>query len=681
MEEDFRLRTIDLQPPSSHLSPWTDLSKKELIVMFRCRKLLWTAIVFAIFFFSPVKGSAVEVDPYAYRSLVLNIKFEYKKIKTESSGISREIGSFLQDYSLETRGNLISRRLFIYDAGFGYQKINYSFDVFRNDTDQYKYFLKTTFLSKSSIPLTLFGDVTESKSKNGKKTEDTATNYGFSWQSKIRRLPHVFVLVQKTKLRGTSADSDKLYYRLNVDKDIGPTKNDAQFYSTNRDNFRSGTKSMQRTLQLRNRTEIAKNTDLTASGVASVSEFEEPGLTSEEADVKAYGMSFTFTSKPSQEFNQSHNYTSFNTRRGDQKNDGDSYNGDLHYTFSQRMRGELALRINRDNDSSPTISSDAETLNSYGFIEYHLTGNLTLQERVSYYTTESTSTTEAGTNLTDRQALNVTTSLLYRRRLSWAYFSSNASVGYVDDTTAGDLGGKGISLGLGLGLTGIDVTKYALFNITASEARTKKFTGNIHSRTSSFMFMANSRAWDKYVKMRGSYSKSINSSYISALETKEEKYQFNANSDYIRNTSMGLDANRSHTFNSIVGLNRIDIINLYASHTRNLYGGRLNLSFRYNWRDIEGSKSSSNSRTASYSAKYLRWLFSRVFWQATAARSERDSDGTFTDSSIIKNSFLYQLRAWTLTADHTYTMESSQITDKKETILMLTASRQFYREY
>jgi hypothetical protein len=651
--------------------------------MFCSKRFFWTAIIFATLFLMPVPGHAVEIDPYSFRSLTGKITFEYERTTRQDSGLESEASSFQQVYSLDTRGNLISRRLIIYDAGVEYSDIDYRFGTTTRDSSFIKYYLKTTLLSKSAIPLTLFGDRAHSNSGNGKSTSDTATSYGFSWQSKIRRLPHVFVLAHKTVLEGDSADQERLLYRLNVDEDIGPTKNSARFYGTILDNKRSGNKTLRNTLLLRNRTDIAKNTRLTANAIATSVEFEEPPTTigDPQTDVKSYGMSFVLISKPSKDFDQTHSYSSYRVRRGDEKNDGDSYSGDLGYRFSERMKGAMSLRVSRDNDSTVSTSRDSKSIQTSANINYSLTTNLGLRQSVSYSMYESTSSAAGETNLTDRRTFQETTTVSYRRELGWANFFANAGLGYIDDSSVDVTGGKGLTINLGTGLNGVNIVPYVIFSASAYESRIKKFSGNIRGRTRRYHMNASSKFWERFIKMRASFDKTSATSWLESLETKEERYKFNADSAYFTNTTMRLDAERAHYFNSIIGFASYDNVIFNTSHQRILYGGRLVVNFRYSFRDVENADTTYISKEVRYGARYKRPLLRRIWWEAFANRSERKTDSKFNDISKVKNSFLYQLRAWTISASHTFTKENSESRDITENEIMLSATRQFFRVY
>jgi hypothetical protein len=104
--------------------------------------------------------------------------------------VSRERQRFLQSYSLDTLGNILSRRLAIYDAG-----INFTFESYEQgsttiDTDHVNYYLKTTLLPKSNIPLTLYGSkMDETLTTNFAESERTRTIYGLKWLMSFRTLP------------------------------------------------------------------------------------------------------------------------------------------------------------------------------------------------------------------------------------------------------------------------------------------------------------------------------------------------------------------------------------------------------------------------------------------------------------------------------------------------------------
>jgi hypothetical protein len=171
------------------------------------------------------------------------------------------------------------------------------------------------------------------------------------------------------------------------------------------------------------------------------------------------------------------------------------------------------------------------------------------------------------------------------------------------------------------------------------------------------------------------------SSYISTIERRTERYTFSANSNYIKRTSLGMNATHSRQHNNISGSTQSNRFSAFASHTRNVFKGALNGSVRYSTHTLDNEGNESEADSLLYRASYRRALFKRVDWSMSASRLETWNDGSRSINSSLNNTFRTWLRAWIFTARHTYLLQETPWSDRKESRILLTATRKFFFTY
>src|SRR3990172_918844 len=194
--------------------------------MSRIRWLCWAMTLSVIFLLVPAKGWCVRVDPYIYRSLIGRVAFEFERETRTSGNSSRTPSSFSQRYSLDSKGNIVSRRLIIYDAGVSFIKKNYFTATSDSGSANLNYYLTTSFLPQSRIPLKLYGRRGELTSSTKSRSRSTTVNtYGLDWRGIFVKLPETRVVIERESRRGAGGESHSMEYRLELDKELGPTRN------------------------------------------------------------------------------------------------------------------------------------------------------------------------------------------------------------------------------------------------------------------------------------------------------------------------------------------------------------------------------------------------------------------------------------------------------------------------
>ena len=149
--------------------------------MSRIKWFCWALAVFLVTCLVPAKAWCVKIDPYLYRTLIGRITLEYER-EDSLSGAKRTRSTFNQIYSLDSKGNILSRRLIIYDAGISFARSDSTIETTttkESDSTQLNYYLRTTFLPRSRIPFSIFGSRKTRDTSSGRETN--TNEYGFEW--------------------------------------------------------------------------------------------------------------------------------------------------------------------------------------------------------------------------------------------------------------------------------------------------------------------------------------------------------------------------------------------------------------------------------------------------------------------------------------------------------------------
>jgi hypothetical protein len=658
--------------------------------MSRTTRVLLIALLVGLCFFLPTKSHAIERDPYLIRTLVARIQLEYEKISlTENGRKASDESRFKQIYSLETRGNLLSRYLIIYDAGVSFSDNDYTSGATNFVTNEYDYNLRTTFLPKSAIPLTLYGRYS-TQTVSGLQDDfwHSRLLYGLSWFSTIKPFPRTLLTVERVNDKTDTTDVLSTYVRVRADKEIGPTENQVEYVYQNSDDQKSSNLSTSSDVNLRNKTHLSKNTAMYIGATRSESEITEgtSGTSAEPltTQITLQGLAMSLTSRPSQEFNQSHNYTYFSNKSTTGRNTGSHYSGDMDYSFSDRLRSHLGLAYSESKDETGTSEFKNQTISTGDSISYSLNSNLSISETISY--TKTTTNASEGTlaNVGDRSSLRVTTALAYRKPLSFANLTSNYALSYIEDNLVREVGregGKGIEQDVSAGLSDINVVPHVGFDTFARYITIKNLSGDIGGSGYNYEANAYNRSLRKYVKILGTYSKEKTASWIALLEQKRELYRLNVSSDYFRNTSIRANAEHVNNFNNISGFTSTSSQSLSADHRRPLLGGSLFLAASFHHFTTHSTGEPQKVFLNLYEAKYSRAFLKSLLWQLRLFRSERTDQATFTNTSSIENGIFMPLRSWLFSLEHRYTLTEDYQRERTENRFMFRASRMFFRVY
>ena len=642
--------------------------------MFFSKKTLWAlALAAAALVLTPGTGFCVEEDLYIYRLLFGRVYFEYETGTTEDNGSSRDHTRFIQSYSLDTLGDILSRRLITYDAGVSFNFNNYEQSTNTIDTDTVNYYLKTTLLPKSNIPLDLYGSqFNETLTTSSTESERTRRIYGLNWLMRFRKLPDTRIQIERQNDFTPSSDSSTTMYNVNMTKAIGPTDNSLYFnMNTTEDNMVSGKDSQSMSVNMTNRTNLSRSTIFDMGLSRGDSSSENPSNPESTVNALTVGLQST----PSVDFHQDHRYTFYNSTTDDKSSDNGTYNGNMSYRFTDRLNSNLSLTAGESSSETP---DKIETTNSLGAgfgVSYRLSKKLSLSENVSYSKFDTTANTETNQ---DRELFRALTSLTYTDQLPWAQLSSSARLGYNKDKTSDELAGSGIEQGLSASLSSIDFNRYVLFNTSADWNRVYNLTGDVWSNNHSYQLSAFSRLWRRYAQLSANFGASAQSSWISSSESNTQEWTINAASSYFRNTKIEAGSEHKKTFDSLTGEIETSSDLLTVTHNRYLAGGSLDLGLTYNIisNTFEGGSNRFNS--LNLFAKYNKKLTRNLDWIAAASISHGTGDNdTFKNINALSNFFTYGLRSWLLSAEQKYLQTEDQNRDLVESTFIFRATRGF----
>ncbi|MBI2412608.1 MAG: hypothetical protein HYV24_05310 [Deltaproteobacteria bacterium] len=649
--------------------------------------------------FAPQMGYAVEEDPYIYKSLLGRVFFEFEEAATEQNGISSDSSRFQQTYSLDLKGNFMSRRLLIYDAGVAITNNDYSSNSSDVATRTIDYYLRTTVLPKSGIPLTLYGQRTEGQTSS---SETTKTTYGLNWFLKLRTLPQTSIYAERALTESDGLDSETANYKVILKKTMGPTENDATMAYATSDSS-DGTSSSVATLNANNLTKISKSTQIYAGATLSRSASDE---TDSNTETSLEGLSLLLNSKPSQDFDQSHKYAYYRNSTDGDEQIGTSYSGDMGYKLTQRADANISVSLGTSENNSSTSTSETESLGASGGINYRLTDNLSASESVSYSdfksnsnasaasttdtTTDTTDTTgtDTATDTTsdtaattgDRTTLRVTSRLSYSKMFPWAVLGAGWSLGYIEDKAEGFRTGQGLEHSVSASLGNIDVNRYVGFGVGASQSDTYTLAGeNIFSHSKNYNANAFNKVLKQYVSINAAYDKSIYESYIDVTGSRHETYRLDATSAYFKNFSLQGFAEHSSTFSGVSGFAETDTVGASVGHNRPLFKGTLGLSLYYALIDSKYEGGSDTTKDMNFLTQYSKQFYNSLNWSATFSVSQKKSSESDKDETSFTNVLTYPLRAWLLGLEQKNSYRVEDTTETKEASIIFRATRIFVR--
>ncbi|MBI5345248.1 MAG: hypothetical protein HZB83_07955 [Deltaproteobacteria bacterium] len=661
----------------------------------RIKSLWWTALIFALCLIKPATGLCLERDRYARRMLVGSLYLEFEAGKSKTGILERDRTRFNKVLTLDFRSWILSRRLMVYDAGIRLEDTDFSSTSGNNGkTQRLSYYLNTTLLPKSRIPLVLHAKRTE-RSSSATGEDSTSTDYGLRWLGRFRVLPVTTIRADKTSNVGTGIDTSSTIYELDMKKKLGSS--DSEFvYNNKADNNRlSDTAYNASSINFTNRTELSRDSlfyiGFTRSDVSA----------SNAPDSAFTGASASFTSHPSADFSQNHSYTSYSSKTSDSTQTGIFYSGSLNYKISQRLTTSLAMAFNNSETVTPSLKARTEGLSTSGFMAYAVMPNLTLTETLTYTDYKATSSDPSTPNLTDRTHLTLLTTAAYAKKFAWTDMSSAYGLGYTEDHTDKDLGGKGVVQTISASLANINFNRYAVFNAGFGDSQTKNLVGNLDDRLTTYKLDALNKVWKEYAVMSANYSRTNHSSWIEATEYTSESYGARATSNYIQNTPISAYYTRAAVSNKITGdtetiTSGLDVKSSqtrkyygftidagisfgasthsasgssssnmkYASvgYSRPLLGGSLSAKWRGEIREASHNESQATTVMNAYTGAYSRPILKRMTWIANVSRTtstiDSSSGGPTSSSSTtqttVTNSVAWAFRAWVFSAEHRY---------------------------
>ncbi|MBI5344275.1 MAG: hypothetical protein HZB83_02900 [Deltaproteobacteria bacterium] len=637
----------------------------------------------------------------------LFLEFEAGKSKTGIWENNRT--RFNKVLTLDLRSWILSRSLMVYNAGIVLDDTDYSNTRGNNGkTKRVSYYLSTTLLRKSRIPLTLHAKKTERSSTGG---DSTSTDYGLRWLGRFKVLPETTVRADKTSNVGTGIDTSSTAYELDMKKKLGSSESEFIYDNRSESNKLSDIENNASSIRFTNRTELSRDSvfyiGFTRSDVSA----------SNAPDSAQTGASAYFTSRPSADFSQSHSYTSYSSKTPDSTQTGIFYSGSLNYRISQRLTSSMAMSFNNSESVSASIKARSEGFSTSDSITYAVTPNLSISEKLDYSEYKAASSDPATPNLSDRTHLTLLTNAAYGKKLAWANLSSNYGLGYTEDHTDKDLGGKGLVQTVGASLANINFNRYAGFNANFNDWQTKNLVGNLNDRSTTYNLNAFNKVWKQYAVMTANYSKTNRSSWIEANEYINESYGVKAISNYFKNTPISAYYTRTVLSNNINGATETITqgLDVKSTQTRKYYGFTIDagIAFGESTHSATGS-SSSNMKFASvgyshallggalsakwrgdiketshnedklttvnnsYTALYSRLFFKKISWKASAAMTTSTTDFISTAQTTVTNSVAWALRAWVLSVEHRYLSTNVDTAPESvETTVIFRAARSF----
>ncbi len=342
--------------------------------MLHFKRVWWAGVIFFIVLLAPATGLCnFGMDPYLHKTLIAYLDLEYQHDSFEQGAVKTTYSTFVQTYSLLFRGNLLSRRLIIYDLGVAFTDSRISQKTQNNKTaNDYKdidYNVRTTLLPLSAIPLTLYGERRNLYTDSQKSTE---TTYGLNWLARLRTLPMTQVNVQRTDFVAPQSENVNTDATVSMTKKLGPTLNDLYYlYSSSDDKTHDLTKT-QNTVNFDNRTAISRSTDFFLAATRSIEDATGAG------ESRLSGLSLGLDSKTSRDVNQVHRYNYYNTSSPGLDQKGQTYSGAVNFTPSSAFKTNLQLGATDYVDETPVNKNTQDGLTSAASLNYHITNRLIL---------------------------------------------------------------------------------------------------------------------------------------------------------------------------------------------------------------------------------------------------------------------------------------------------------------
>ncbi len=640
------------------------------------RILLCGAILLLVILFKPTLSYSRLApldprDPYIHRTLTLDVGFNFR---TSSSKIgdfqSKRRWSFGESYKVSIRGSVIDPRFMVYDYYTFYSQS-------RNSTNQTGSNLglgiKSTIFRKFRFPVTLY----EYRFYGKDVIRDS---FGARSLLRFRRLPTTRLRANYDRTETDTNISFNSNYQLKMDKNIGPTSNTLNYAYSINDNG-----ATQSNLAITNGTRLSRATKMNAvlaHNVATPSDISDEDKTST-------GFTMSLVSRTSDDFRQLHQYAAYSSEttstEGTVTVDGQSYNGGWNFALLKNLSTGGGISVSESNSHGISSESTSESFSAHWNLNYTITRGLSLVWDSSYRSTRS-SIISISTDESSSEYFNTNMGVTYSRRIRSASFSSSYRVGYVEELSLPlNGGGTGLRQGISLGLGNLHYKKVYV-NTSYNASRVDVLTGDIWSTSQSLSVTATPRYWTKYGSIGSSYRFRTSRNWRNPEAVSSHNLNFNARSREIRRTRGSASQNFSieksgHLSDST---NKISSSRLSISHNRTVMGGKTQLSFLINYRKHEHGRALNKRIDARFKAGYFRPLFRRVAWRSyfDYSRGKDLSNNTSHSDTSFANTLAYNLRSWSIFAEHQITHSSSKHTATiiKEQF-MLILKRSFVRGF
>ncbi len=620
----------------------------------------------------PGTAYGVEQDLYVYRLLFGGVQFEFERQTTDYGHRESERNTFRQAYTLDTLGNIINRFIMTYDAGIRLIKTNSAADNSEVDASGVNYYLNTSILPRSAIPLTLYFShfTSENEFNSGNSTstsESESTRYGLNWEMKMRNLPRTTLFAEFSQNEGQGSSTESAVYRLNMEKKIGPSDNGV-YFGMNTNDSSSGSSSETTSINIRNRTELSRATRINFGYSRGTSDSDSRD-TSTSSVVE--GLSLGLFSAPGQEFSQSHTYSYYSSEVDSSKQYGQTYSGSMGYSFSEKLSASTSLSVSDSVNETPTGDVTSESFGYSLGADYRVNDNISLSQSVDYSSSEDSSGNK-------RTSYGTNTGIGYGAGLGWAGLSASYGLGYRHEEVNQEEPFTGLQQNGSVTLRNIDVVRYVLFSTSVAFSDSSDSNGS-WTKTQSFSAGATNKEWTEYVVMQADYSYYNSTSRVDIYNNSSQNATFSATSDYFRNTNFSFLANYSQRDDATVGATTEQSQTFTAAHHRIIYDGNLRLTYQYmrSLRDYDGGDETNVSSTAT--ASYNKRILGDVDWDINLSRSRTELDSSFYNTTYLTNTFRFNIRAWFMSAEHRYSILEDSVREQVDSTYFFRISRNFVR--
>ena len=615
------------------------------------KKFWLTAALLLAAWLMPDEALCYDKDPYLRKSIIGRVYLVYETFDATYGNRKTTSARFQQTYSLDTKGNLLSRNLITYDAGVTWNLNDYNTNTSATNSKTTKYYARTTILPRSAIPLTLHWsadtNLANTSPSNTPATQSVNKVYGLDWSGKFRTLPTTRISAETTENNSDNYQTRSNRYSLDMEKELGPTKNHLNFNEQNTQTAPAGTSTNQYSLNIDNKTKIGRGTDLIAGFTKG-----ETGSTTQGAASTTQGISLLLNSKPSDEFTQLHSYNFFSNKSAGNTQEGTTYAGSLNYNTAKALNSNITLDINNSKADSPTSKTRSDNLISSANVRLNLTTHWFMSQYLFIDNTKTDSNVPT-VNYNSHSIFKSLTALNYNRAFKWTSLSAHYGAGYTKEnyiqppivgtgsTRGTPIAGKGLAQDASIALNNINVTKYAGFDASAKFTNVENSIGQRNNSSRSYYLHGFNKEGRKYVTLSTSYTKSFNKSWNNLYDTVNDRYMLIASSNYFKYTTLNYTGSYSSTYNSIDGIAKYSSNIFLLGYNRPLFSGTFTSTFNYGTSDSTSRGRVSTATSENAAVGYSRTVYEGKFSTALNHSSSRSFNSTTStnerDQTISQN--------------------------------------------